>query len=121
MTAQPINSPFLPLLLVFSACSIESTSHPDAGLLTTVKGRYRNNAVWLTYNYANDPRFDAKVPELATRMTTSYGVTYLFANIGLLNAQGQLGNPARHAPQFLNAVDSWERSGGTHLKVIASM
>ncbi len=119
MTMRSIHSAFVATLLVLSACGVEPTSQPDAGLLLTVKGRYRNNAVWLTYNYSASTSFVAKVPDLATRMSTTYGVTYLFANIGHLNGQGQLINPPAHASQFLNTVDTWERSGGAHLKVIA--
>ncbi len=118
MTTRFSHAPFA-IVLALSACAVESTSHPDAGPLLTVKGRYRNNAVWLTYNYAADLRFVSNVPDLATRMTTSYGVTYLFSNIGHLNPQGQLANPPSHAPQFLNAVDNWERAGGARLTVVA--
>jgi hypothetical protein len=112
------------LLLLGFACACGRTAPTDARgpgvaqLGDTVRGRYMDNAVWLTHNYVQYSSFTAKVPDLATELRGNYGIQTWFVNIGTVRADGHLLVVPAKAVEFLNALNLWEKSNRT-LEVIA--
>ena len=89
----------------------------DGGTSSAVP-RYPDNAVWLTHDYTAYASFVAMVPDLATRMSRSYGVTTLLPSVGTIGAQGTLSSGPSLSSSFLDAVGSWEQANGAHLRVL---
>ncbi|TVY07815.1 hypothetical protein [Paenibacillus cremeus] len=110
---------FRVLLLIL--CLTLAVSSP-AFAITTVKGQYLNNAVFLSHNYVKYTSFVNLVPDLADKMNTTYKVNYLFPNTGQLTSTGTIADASTELAQvkaFLNAIKTFEEAHGVHFNVVA--
>jgi len=88
----------------------------------TVRGRYRENALWLAHCYVNTAACLEALPALLVKLDRYYQVQTLFLNVGMLRPDGSLSNPdatLRLLPSFFAALRSHELAGGRRFHVVA--
>jgi hypothetical protein len=89
----------------------------------TVRGRYSENATWLTHSFVTTQRYVTGpfLPDMLSRMKDQYRVKYLYVNVGRVGGDGYLwsGNQLTYLIPLLNAIKTFETNNGYTFHVVA--
>jgi len=80
-----------------------------------------DDAVWLGHGFMVSPAAVATVPDVAEQLR-SFRIRTLFVNVGQVESDGTLINPAHHAREdaaFLNTLGQWEETNNYTFRVLA--
>jgi hypothetical protein len=90
--------------------------------MRTVAGQYTQNAAFLGHGYVKYQSSVDRVPDLASKMRTTYMVNYWFTNAGAIDASGAIVQPKAELASvvpYLNAVSDHETASGAPFSVLA--
>jgi glycosyl hydrolase family 18 (putative chitinase) len=97
------------------------TQGPDDPV-STVAGQYTENATFLGHGYVKSQSSVDRVPDLASKMQTTYMVNYWFTNVGRVDGSGAIVQPETELASvvpYLNAVNDYETANSASFRVLA--
>jgi hypothetical protein len=87
----------------------------------SVRGRYTENATWLSHGFTSASKYVLKVSDMLRRMKDMYRVKYLYVNVGRVDKDGyfQSTNDLTYLVALLTAIETFETTYGYKFHVVA--